>query len=298
MSQTNFQNKINNHLCCAVCKNNLRKIKNRLLCVKCKTPFEVEREVPILIDYNILPKHTLNQIQFFEGEQEYPTFENTSNIRYWKRRYVERFIKNFKLIKNQYVLDCGTGIGYMAIELAKKGARVVACDITIKNLIQLGKIAKKMNLESRLAFVCCSADSLPFKDSFFDYCVSNAVLEHVPRERQAIAEIGRTLKKGGGAMIAVPLKFRFLNPLFIPINFFHDRKLGHLRRYDEISLVKKFNGFKLNGAYYTGHFIKVIKTIINILFYIFDETTIEEEDKRKEKIKYGSSNIICFFTKK
>lgn len=295
MSQTNFQNKINSHLCCAVCKSNLRKIKNRLICAKCKTPFEVKQGVPILIDYNILPKHTFNQIQFFEGEQEYPTFENTSNIHYWKRRYVERFIKNFKLIKNQYILDCGTGVGYMAIELAKRGARVIACDITIKNLLQLGKIAKKMNLESRLAFICCSADSLPFKDSLFDYYVANAVLEHVPRERQAIAEIGRILKKGGGAMIAVPLKFRFLNPLFIPINFFHDRKLGHLRRYDEVSLAKKFNGFKLTGAYYTGHFIKVIKTIINIFLTYSMKLPLRKRTKEKRKLNTDQAILSVFY---
>ena len=298
MSQTNFQNQINNHLCCAICKSNLRKIKNGLVCAKCKTLFKVKQGVPIFIDYNVLPKHTFNQIQFFEGEQEHPTLENTSNIHYWKKRYVERFMDNFRVIKNKLILDCGTGIGYMAIELAKAGGKVIACDITLKNLVLLKKFAKKMGLNSRMVFVCCSADSLPFKDSIFDYYISNAVMEHVPREKAAIAEIRRILKKGAGVMIAVPLKFRFLNPLFIPINIFHDRKLGHLRRYDEVSLAKKFAGFKLINAYYTGHFKKVIKTIINIFFDIFNENTIEEEDQKKEKTKYGSSNIICFFTKK
>lgn len=297
MKRTSLQDIINNRLVCVVCQNNLRKIKNYLICTGCKAQFKVKQGIPILIDYNSLSKHTFNQIQFFEKTQEYPNFENLENIHPWQRKYIERYIQNFGLIKNKYTLDCGTGIGYMAVELAKRGAKVIACDITLKNLVQLKKIAEKMNLESHLATICCSADKLPFKNSQFDSYISNAVMEHLSNEKMVIEEIRRILKKGAGIMITVPLKFQFLYPLFIPINIIHDRKLGHLRRYDELSLIKKFAGFKLKKVYYTGHFIKVIKTILNMLFKIFDEINIEAEDKKKEKIKYGSSNITCFFIK-
>lgn len=46
--------------------------------------------------------------------------------------------------------------------------------------------------------------SIPFPDRSFDLVVANHVLEHVPNDRQAMAEICRVLRPGGVAILQTP----------------------------------------------------------------------------------------------
>lgn len=45
----------------------------------------------------------------------------------------------------------------------------------------------------------------PFDSEYFDVVICNHVLEHIPNDRKAIAEIYRILKKGGWAILQVPI---------------------------------------------------------------------------------------------
>lgn len=288
---------IYNILICPVCKNKLLKSGQRCLC-KNNHSFKIKQGIPILIDYSSLQNHSKKQITFFESEQERPTLSCLTKLAAWKKSYLEKFHSHFPRIENRLILDCGTGVGYMAVKLAGKKSRVIATDITLKNLIQIKKLAKILLIDNNIDFICCSADNLPFKDKTFDYYISNAVLEHIPREKQAIEEIARVTKKGAGVMIAVPISYKYINPLFWLPNYFIDKKLGHLRRYNEVTFKEKFKKFELKGVYYTGHFKKVIKTIFNNLVKpIFNEDIIEKEDRLTDQIKYGASNVI-FISKK
>jgi SAM-dependent methyltransferase len=47
--------------------------------------------------------------------------------------------------------------------------------------------------------------ALPFPDADFDVVIANHVLEHVPDDAAALAEIRRVLRPGGWAMLAVPI---------------------------------------------------------------------------------------------
>ncbi len=50
------------------------------------------------------------------------------------------------------------------------------------------------------------AVALPFGEASFDAVICTHVLEHVPRDRAAMAEIHRVLRPGGTAIISVPLR--------------------------------------------------------------------------------------------
>lgn len=50
--------------------------------------------------------------------------------------------------------------------------------------------------------------NLPFKERTFDGVLSTEVLEYVKEPRKAISEIHRVLKKGGKALISVPLMYK------------------------------------------------------------------------------------------
>lgn len=293
-----MNNTLAKNLRCPLCLSVLRKISHALVCSKSKHRFSIEQDIPILLDYSNVPIHSQKQQFHFEKVINKPTVNSLTNMKHWKTRYLERFVNNFKAIKNKSVVEIGTGGGYMAIGLAKLGAKVIACDITIENLITLKRLAKTLGLESNLLFVRCSADQLPFKSNVFDYFVINSVLEHIPAEKKAINEIKRMLKKGGGLMITVPVKYKYIFPLFIPINYLHDKRIGHLRRYDDISLRIKFRDFYMKRVYFTGHPLKVAKFIVNNLVKIFDDHRIEKDDAKKDRIKMWSSNLIAFLYKK
>lgn len=293
-----MNNTLEKLLRCPLCLSHLKKINHTLICSKSKHRFEIEQGIPILLDFPNLHTHSQNQQAHFEKTMQKRTIDSLTNMKHWKTRYLERFVHNFKKIKNKTVIEIGTGGGYMAFGLAKLGAKVIACDITITNLITLKGFAKTLGLENNLSFVCCSADQLPFKNNVFDYFAINAVLEHIPEEKKAINEIKRMLRKGGGLMISVPIKYKYVFPLFFPINYLHDKRIGHLRRYDEISLKSKFPSFSLQQVYFTGHPLKVAKFIINKIIRIFDEQVIEEDDTKLDSIKMWSSNIIALFYKK
>lgn len=282
------------YICCPKCKDDLTQEDDFLICEKCAERYTIKEGIPVLIHLKKIPKHCVRQINIYNKLIDTIEYK----IAAWQQRYVDRFKDNFREIENKLVVDCGTGAGYMAIELAKLRAHVIACDLALESLIKLKKIAEKMGLQDQIIFICCSAEELPFKNDVANYFISSAVLEHLLNEKQAKQEINRCCDRNAGLMIATPLRYKLLHPLFIPINFIHDKRIGHLRRYDEKTLINKFTNWELIKTYYTGHFSKAIKVLLNIFVKLFNEEKIEEEDVKKVNKRYGASNIICFFKRR
>lgn len=281
------------YICCVECKSDLKKIGGFLVCKNCNKKFEIINGIPMMVNINNLPVHFLGQIEYFEKETA--TLNLSYKIDFWQKSYVDRFEENFTELDNKIIIDCGTGSGYMAIELARKGCRVVACDLNLMGLVRLKKIVEDLGLLDKILFICCSAEELPFKNNIADFYVSNAVLEHLLKEKEAINEINRVCNNKSGCMITVPIKLRYTWPFFWLVYFIADKKIGHLRRYDEKDLFNKFNkfGYKIKKTYYTGHLIKVCKVLFNdFIWKIFNLFTIENQDKNLENKKYGAS-VIC-----
>lgn len=280
---------------CTNCHQALRLTDAVLQCEKCSVSYPVHCSIPVFTQPNELSTHYLGQIRYFEREAIVAT--KTYQLAAWQRSYLERFFSLAPDVNDRLVLDCGTGSGYMAVELARRGAHVIACDLTLRSLIRLQWIAEQEGLISQIDFVCCSAESLPLVGGGVDYIIENAVLEHLPEEQQAINEINRVTKLQAGAMITVPLAYRYLNPLLIPLNYIHDKRIGHLRRYDVASLRHKFAGWQIKKVYYTGHTAKVLKVIMNTIHDFFDETTMEQVDEVMDNRKRGASNICVLLTR-
>jgi SAM-dependent methyltransferase len=75
----------------------------------------------------------------------------------------------------------------------------------------------------------CDATRLPFPDESFDLIVVSHVLEHIPDDRVAIAEIARVLARAGVAFVAVPVvgPTTVEYPSANPYEDFHVRAPGH-----------------------------------------------------------------------
>jgi len=80
---------------------------------------------------------------------------------------------------------------------------------------------------------------LPFEDNFFDLVVACDVMEHVPDDQKAFAEVSRVLKPGGCFLFSLPLGRDYFNSW--------DAAAGHLRRYEaaELDKVLEENGFQV-----------------------------------------------------
>jgi SAM-dependent methyltransferase len=61
------------------------------------------------------------------------------------------------------------------------------------------------DLASPLAEVHCDIQALPFADRSFDVVICNHVLEHIPDDRRAMAELVRVMAPGGWAVLMCPI---------------------------------------------------------------------------------------------
>lgn len=64
------------------------------------------------------------------------------------------------------------------------------------------------DLDPDAAAVTADITALPFDDAMFDLVLCSHVLEHVPDDRTALAEIRRVLKPGGEALLMHPIDYR------------------------------------------------------------------------------------------
>ena len=237
--------------------------------------------------------HYDNQVRVFNSEY---SKASVYTLLSWNKSYIKK-IKNFLLndqFKNKTLLDIGVGGAYVTIEMAKIGLKVIALDMSNIVLSNVEKYKSDLKLKN-INTIRSNAEELPLRDKSVDYIVANAVLEHLPHEAKAISEWKRVLKPRGRIMITVPIKFRYVWPFLWPVNFIHDKQIGHLRRYDLETLKKRFN-MRIVKHFYTGHLIKAFWFIFSVLFKVhtFDEIIESIDEKGTDKV-YGSSNIVVIF---
>jgi SAM-dependent methyltransferase len=63
------------------------------------------------------------------------------------------------------------------------------------------------DMESPIADIKLDIQDMPFSDDQFDVVICNHVLEHVKDDRKAMSEILRVLRKGGFALMHVPIDY-------------------------------------------------------------------------------------------
>jgi SAM-dependent methyltransferase len=108
------------------------------------------------------------------------------------------------------VLDLGCGFGRHAYEAMRRGGSVVACDLGLAELKEVLSVYAAMHqadeLPDGVACIAVNGDGtkLPFPDAAFDRVMASEVLEHIPDDEAAFAELARVLRPGGTLAITVP----------------------------------------------------------------------------------------------
>jgi SAM-dependent methyltransferase len=134
------------------------------------------------------------------------------------------------------VLDLGCGEGRHAFEAYRRGASVVAVDWgqseveTTKRW--LGAIAEAGEAPDQARFEVVRGDltALPVPDASVDRVMASEVLEHIPDDVAAFAEIARVLKPGGRVAVTVP-RYGPERICWALSDDYHANEGGHIRIY-------------------------------------------------------------------
>ncbi len=109
--------------------------------------------------------------------------------RSWKARLIELA----GVERGWRVLDLACGTGDIAFDAARRGARVVGLDITLRML----QLAQARNDVAGVAWIAGDMTALPVQDASFDLVTTGYGLRNVPDLPRALAEIHRVLRPGG-----------------------------------------------------------------------------------------------------
>lgn len=138
------------------------------------------------------------------------------------------------------VLDLGSGRGWFAFEMARRGCIVTAVDLSEKNLAYIRKT--NSTIDCRIG----NSYELPFAVERFDWIVMNEVLEHLEEPQKALLHIKSFLTPNGKIMISVPYKEKLSYSLCIHCNQLTPHN-AHLHSFDIIKIRKLFrnNGYTI-----------------------------------------------------
>lgn len=113
----------------------------------------------------------------------------------WDTVWADTLISHFPKKDKLKILDIGTGPGFYAIILSKRGYSVTAVDFSTEMLAQAAKNAGES--AASITFLQMDAQSLSFADNTFDVIVTRNLTWNLPYPEKAYREWYRVLKSGG-----------------------------------------------------------------------------------------------------
>jgi len=139
-------------------------------------------------------------------------------------RMTERTLRAARPAVGRRILDCASGLGQDAMELARRGATVVAAEpssrmsdlarqvcsnIQEEHQEELGEKSQEglpeelSSFPDRMTWVRSWSDSLPFANGSFDAVICKGAIDHFDRPAAAIEEMARVTRRGGTVVLAI-----------------------------------------------------------------------------------------------
>jgi len=176
-------------------------INGTLFCPDCKIMFKIQNDA-LDLRYN-LSKTCLDEIEATRRETEKrtdPEKDQLKEKKYENLDFGEMSLANYYgidgFIKDgdgKISLDLGTGGGWLAAFLSRKGYLSVGIDLSDTRFVD--DFGKEFNL------ILTDMGMLPFDDSSIDLISSSSAIHHAPSLKSTLKEISRILKPDGQVVI-------------------------------------------------------------------------------------------------
>ena len=186
-NKNNIQQFLRHHLCCPICKSELKSIINGYECVQTHQ-FPCIHHRPILIDeaqsvfrHNDYTQHkplyfTSHTPYSYQDSNSISAHISRSNYTHLSHLLHQRTTNPFILIIGGSIL--GAGLNQI---ISDPSLCFIETDVLLSERVH----------------VVCDAHTLPFKEHSFDAIIAQAVLEHVVDPYRCVQEIYRVLKPSG-----------------------------------------------------------------------------------------------------
>lgn len=116
----------------------------------------------------------------------------------------QRLLRPFLPENCGHLVDFGCGNGAQTLLLAEFCEHVTGVDVNLDFLAQFGREIAERDLASRVAGLALVDGKILLDPESADVVTSFTVLEHVPDEQAALAEMHRVLRPGGVLILSVP----------------------------------------------------------------------------------------------
>lgn len=155
-------------------------------------------------------KQHFEEYQGFVGEIiPYERKMNNPNpfIRYLAKKRINRLVDLCGNVEGKEVADIGCEVGYEALELVKRKAKVYGVDNS-KDMLEIAKTYiyvyqrskwwdESEKLKGSFIPILGDINKLPIKSNSMDITLAGCILPHIKEPRKGMAELIRITKKGG-----------------------------------------------------------------------------------------------------
>lgn len=286
---------------CPRCQGSLKEEAGDLRCGVCGSTYSSLDGVPLLFPLELSDQHRF-QLDYFEAE--FGAYDSYA-LENWRLSYIERIFGATGVLDGfAPYLDVGVGgSGATVIEAARQGVEAIGCDLAPSGVLAARRFAQQERVDGLSTFVACAAEALPLPKASVGSASAVAVLEHLDDDRAAVTELARVLKPGARVWFTVPHAFRYMPPPVWPLYWWHDRRIGHKRHYDEGSLVSlcKEAGLEHVATYFSAHPVKLLQAALAAVVPALRDTrsrmwwALERLDRRAAARALGAVHLNAVF---
>lgn len=226
MKKTNF--------ICPDCLVVLNLKKKALICSRCKREFRKKKDIFLLLP-SFLDENKIKEDEVYSLKGEDNSWYNHQIWYYFIHlsSHIIRFEKEIlPKVKGPRVLElaCGNGWASLLVKRANPKYEVYASDVSFNSLDIQGKQMSEIMETKPDYFIACDAESLPFKNDFFDTVFVVASLHHFSDVAKALSEAKRVLKPGGVLLAVDGMMPKIAQKLLRDEESERTRKYGILER--------------------------------------------------------------------